>query len=367
MKPLSRPITSTNITAATAFAVLVLVCCAGTARAQRADEYVPFPTAVVARESVLRGGHSPREARLRTLAPDTRLELLTGRVRRGYRFVSTPDGTQGWVRARNLRAEPPALLREDALAPMRAGARREGPCATSFDACKPSGCADADSDRAAERAEALVNTRKRDFASVAGAQERDAVLVTVADMANLQGEAQTKVGRASGAFSLEERGRLVDLHAARGTLREGSLVKFAGFVALSARRPEVAGDESVNCGFTARAQKDFHIPVAARRGDTEFRGFVVEMIPQSRPAGWTVPKLKAIQRDRRRILVVGALFYDSAHRVNKDAANPISNQPPRVSVWEIHPVSRFFVCNKTRGACDPEDPAQWTPLERFTP
>jgi hypothetical protein len=346
------------------FAVLALACCAAAARAQRPDEYVPLPTLSLKRESVLREGHTPRTASLQRLPPGTTLERLTQRERGGYYFVSTREGVQGWVWARNVAREtaPSALA---ARAPTAAAARGVSPCGVeSFDACTDSGCADPSDPHDAE--EALLNERKR--ARLDG-DAQDAVPLTIADFDALQKEAQQKVGRASGQFSQEERDKLTDLHAAAGTVHEGSLVRFAGFIALSTNRPEVSGGESVNCGFSAAAQSDFHIPVAGRRGDTEFRGVVIEMIPQQRPAGWTMPKLKAIQRDRRRILVVGALLYDSAHRVNKDSRNAISNQPPRRSVWEIHPVSRFLVC-KARGsaaACDPARADDWTPLEAFTP
>ena len=120
-----------------------------------------------------------------------------------------------------------------------------------------------------------------------------------------------------------------------------------------------------NSSGAARRIRWVHIPVVASKSHDEFKGIVVEMIPQNRPPGWTLAKLRAVQRLRRHVLIAGALFFDNIHVVNRDPATPISNQPRRVSVWELHPVSHFFVCNKTNSKCNTNNLAEWTPLEDF--
>jgi len=64
------------------------------------------------------------------------------------------------------------------------------------------------------------------------------------------------------------------------------------------------------------------------------------------------------------VLIEGQLFYDNEQLVNSDAAAPSPSQPRRMSLWEIHPITKFLVCDKRE--CDPSRPSDWTPLEQFT-
>jgi hypothetical protein len=57
---------------------------------------------------------------------------------------------------------------------------------------------------------------------------------------------------------------------------------------------------------------------------------------------------------------VGGLTYDNEHLVNGDAQHPKSGQPKRISLWEIHPITAFYVCGT--GTCDPARTEQWVPL-----
>jgi hypothetical protein len=116
----------------------------------------------------------------------------------------------------------------------------------------------------------------------------------------------------------------------------------------------------VNCHLTGSANNDFHIPIAAHPGDSELDAIVVEMIPQSRHPGWTVRKLRTIAREHTQVRVTGQLMYDNAHLVNDDPDNILPRQPKRFSLWEIHPVTKFEVCEleNVKGFCD-----DWMPLE----
>ena len=101
--------------------------------------------------------------------------------------------------------------------------------------------------------------------------------------------------------------------------------------------------------------------------DTEREGIVVEMIPQGRPDGWTIPKLKRIAREGRPVVFRGQLFYDNHHAVNDDPEYVKGSEPKRFSLWEIHPVTEFHVCVTAEKTCDPakvEEP-QWTRLEKI--
>jgi len=89
------------------------------------------------------------------------------------------------------------------------------------------------------------------------------------------------------------------------------------------------------------------------------------MIPQDRPYGWTIAKLNKIRTLGRMIKVTGGLFYDNLHTVNNDAANPVGGQPARFSLWEIHPITKFHVCNKANNSCDPATSSDWKTLNAF--
>jgi hypothetical protein len=91
----------------------------------------------------------------------------------------------------------------------------------------------------------------------------------------------------------------------------------------------------------------------------------VELIPQRRPAGWTDEKLEEVRDRKRMAMVEGQLFYDDLHKVNGNPDAPVGRQPPRFSLWEIHPVTDFWVCEDAH--CDPAADDQWTALDDWEP
>jgi len=156
-----------------------------------------------------------------------------------------------------------------------------------------------------------------------------------------------------GAYPPPEKRELIRALDVRGhQIGEGALVKITGY--LRQMRPE--GPESVNCKLKKTENNDFHLSVVANPGDDEFHGIVVEMIPQGRPSSWNTRALHKVRDSHTQILVVGQLFYDSVHLVNRGPA-PLQGQPKRFSLWEVHPVQRFFVCAKE--SCSPASPDGW--------
>lgn len=71
--------------------------------------------------------------------------------------------------------------------------------------------------------------------------------------------------------------------------------------------------------------------------------------------------LNQIHDARLPVLVVGGLTYDNEHLVNGDSKHPKQGQPKRMSLWEIHPITEFFVCVNSDG-CDPSEQDAWIPL-----
>lgn len=138
-------------------------------------------------------------------------------------------------------------------------------------------------------------------------------------------------------------------------------MRITGFIVFDSK-PHANSSESVNCRLKTSANNDFHLSLAERAADSEAEGIVIEMIPQDRPSNWTLTKLTATENARKRVLVVGGLFYHNKHVVNSDPENPIGGQPARFSLWKVHRITEFFVCKKTNKACDPATASDWKKL-----
>jgi hypothetical protein len=76
-------------------------------------------TAVTTRSTNLRRDASTRHARIRLLAANEQLTLLSSPQRNGYYHVATTDNTKGWVLARNVRVDTAVavLPQPDSTAP----------------------------------------------------------------------------------------------------------------------------------------------------------------------------------------------------------------------------------------------------------
>jgi hypothetical protein len=262
----------------------------------------------------------------------------------GWMRVKTENG-KAWVDRRFLTTDAPVTLapRTFALPPM-AAAKKAG-CATSLDKCTELGCAEEGTSHA------FLNTAKH------GPPEGTLKKLTFAQFEALQYAADKEVGQGA-QLSEEDRQTIRKLKVGSQTLGEGNLASIVGFIS---GKPHPNGGESVNCGLTGLANNDIHISIVPEAGDEEFDGIVVEMIPQDRPEGWTPSALGKVAKARQKVMVVGQLFYDSVHRVNKNAKKPVGGQPKRMSLWELHPVTEFYVC--TEDDCTAGSKKGWTKLE----
>lgn len=163
-------------------------------------------------------------------------------------------------------------------------------------------------------------------------------------------------------------------------LKEGNLVVFEGFIFDATQECK----ETVNCESVppnTNASHDIHIallaePRKAPRDDDpgiknddpaikaeqdkeECTGFVAEMIPHHRPPEWTSCNVKSVAKNGLRVRVTGQQFFDNSHVPCKDGV-PVSGNPKRISLWEIHPIYSFEVCPS--GDCAS---GGWQPLETF--
>src|ERR1041384_3206715 len=109
----------------------------------------------------------------------------------------------------------------------------------------------------------------------------------------------------------------------------------------------------------ARLQRDVGDASAHKTPFTPQRAALTQRLP--RPAGWDAGTLNRINDEGLPVLVVGGLTYDNEHLVNKDKTHIKSGQPKRMSLWEIHPITEFYVCVDAHG-CDPAVHDQWIAL-----
>jgi len=160
-------------------------------------------------------------------------------------------------------------------------------------------------DSRAPRSDKLLNQRKRTFPRSA-----TPVVLSLDDLETLQQAADRLFGlsHARGEkvkeLTAEERDQLRNLRVGSGDISEGDFVQVSGFMVGLPQRRKAEGAESVNCSLAddgTHKNSDFHIPLARNAADTEYKGVVVEMIPQRRPAVWRIEArpVRAGARDRR--------------------------------------------------------------------
>ena len=156
---------------------------------------------------------------------------------------------------------------------------------------------------------------------------------------------------------------------------EGNIYALTGYL----YAVQSSGAESSNCELTAPDDIDYHIligfdPAAAQslagghltkkqQSALKAQAVVVEMTPHSRAQfhpTWDDTLLA--NYIGRQVKVVGELVVDNEHRVPKDDCGLANHKPTcwRRTVWELHPVTQFYVC--TSDSCTPTS-SHWAKLE----
>lgn len=129
-------------------------------------------------------------------------------------------------------------------------------------------------------------------------------------------------------------------------LGEGTVRTLEGFVMIARQE----GKESVNCGKDVPNQAvfhDIHITIVGTEEEThgdECDGVVAEMSPHHRPDSWTQKNVQKVAAAHARVRVSGQLFFDSSHSPCSEGT-PVPGDPRRASLWEIHPIYKFDVCD----------------------
>ena len=143
-------------------------------------------------------------------------------------------------------------------------------------------------------------------------------------------------------------------------LGEGTPVTLQGFVLIARQE----GAESANCGTNIAdipPNHDIHVTIVDTASQTdECSGVVAEMIPHHRPAAWTADNVNIVAQKKLPVRVMGQLLFDSSHTPCQ-GGKPVSGDPSRASLWEVHPIYEFDVC--PQGNCS--NGTGWVSLEGF--
>jgi hypothetical protein len=184
------------------------------------------------------------------------------------------------------------------------------------------------------------------------------VLLDFADMTVLQRQADALVKSGTEAkVTAKDRAKLRDLAVGAKHVSEGDPVGMVGFVV---GRASANPGESANCYLRGASNNDFEFTITAAPKGSPYDGIIGEMIPQDRPKAWTLGRIHKVSADGRQVLVVGQLMFDTRHLPNPKRGT--NHESPRVSTWEIHPVTKFLVCQRPDNGCDPSHEDQWQPL-----
>jgi hypothetical protein len=161
-----------------------------------------------------------------------------------------------------------------------------------------------------------------------------------------------------------------------GKAGEGSLVQLVAHIRdvhiadCLAPAPPRNGEfgEAVNCDFIGVHANDLHITLMPPSTPTanECDSVTAEMIPHFRPDAWQMLDQRTPTNNSVRL--TGTLFFDDSHKpCNPQTKKPASNSdPPRRSVWEIHPIYALDVCTAPSTAqCTATNAAVWMPYDKW--
>ncbi len=322
-----------------------LFCCVGLLLC--ASSGLAQTTAVVTRNASLRSTPSSALTPVRTLTPNETLTLVTVTPVNGYYHVRTTRNEEGWVSRSLVKIggvpppppSPPAVVcgpgTEIVVHPScpAVGTSRSVPYGLTTDP-------------------GLRNLAKRHEPDTACTPKS----FTLDDARSLQNYIDNTFGDARTIKTTFAPARnLKNIATFDGKMSEGDLVRLSAYLVIA--RDE--GAESVNCA--GNDGTDIHLSVGPKTTrPSEYDGIVAEMIPQlARPTGWDSTTLNRLAG--KQVLLIGGLTYDNEHFVNDNPANSKPSQPKRFSLWEIHPITGFYVCPAGDG-CDPAQLGQWQTL-----
>ncbi|HEV8150105.1 MAG TPA: SH3 domain-containing protein [Gemmatimonadales bacterium] len=313
--------------------VVVLLAVAGPLAAQRA---------VATSGLNVRSGHSGQTPIVDQLAAGDTVELLSADPQNDYRHVRTPGGITGWAWAQRLAllpGSPPSPGIDSSWARVASNAAEYSWPEPPHESCAAGGAG----------GDTITNRWKNRTDSAASYHELGWVM-----LATLPFPHTRRKHRADWSSSaLDSLARF-----------EGLPVSVVGF--LSGVKEELPGKlhgvqqpgETTNCGAFAATQVDWHLYLTRAPQQPHYLAIVVESTPRVRPLhpGWSLAKAKAVSEAGDTVRISGWLMFDPEHwdqMYRYDPANPATGSKYRVTLWEIHPVTRIEV----------RRPGGWIPLD----
>jgi len=238
-------------------------------------------------------------------------------------------------------------------------------CHTQF----PTGCTDS-----AHRYDAYLNFLKD---QVPGPSLASTALLNGNDFQSLEGKIPKGLGSSNHAKSAP----------VLAGLGEGNIVTVIAYLYFvedtskgASSKPSIG--ETANCKLQLPDSYDYHIglgfdpalaqhalktklkPIIGKPGPIDKTSVVAEMTPHTRAPKWTFARVNSLQGQQ--VKVVGQLMIDNVHlNVNDDCGFPGATASCwRSTVWEVHPVTQFYVCNLKNKPCDQSSPdSAWTSLD----
>lgn len=174
----------------------------------------------------------------------------------------------------------------------------------------------------------------------------------------------------SGRSVPKDRSPLAEIATIRGhKVGEGMLVQVVGFM-MDPHYSDVKAGEGVNCKQNGNEPNDIHFSVSRQWRDIDYSNrntaqaqlcnlVTGEISPHFRPETWEVEHLSKLIKIPVRL--IGQLFFDASH-VPCRPGKPVN--PPRASVWEIHPIYAVDVC-KTKTRCRANVDSDWISLDAW--
>jgi hypothetical protein len=112
---------------------------------------------------------------------------------------------------------------------------------------------------------------------------------------------------------------------------QGAPVEVEGYLS---HKVNIEGAESTNCGLTNPDEVDWHMYLTGQPKQGIAQAIIVETTPRTRPLhSWDQNTLNPLVNSATKVRVSGWLMYDWQH------LDVVGKQ--RVTVWEVHPITRI--------------------------
>jgi hypothetical protein len=362
-----------------AFVYSLLLCCAAaqTVRTERTTQLRTLPSA---------------QSRVRkTLPQSTTLRLLGKTKRNGFYHVQVSQNVSGWVSSGNVQSVEPAgeATPMAGAVPLAGGAAdrahrlaskasqvQTNHCSniTNFRSCHNTFAEGCTTSTQANTYDSFLSYLKNLTPSPASAESH--VVHTLASVDDFTAFDQKSIQLGIG------RHRQVDFAEELADIGQGNIYAAVGYLYYAVP----GGIETCNCKLTNPDDRDFHIGIGFDRttaaeiengtvaisdnptGTDPFKqaSVIVEMTPHYRAKyhpNWNLPLLQ--QLGGKQVKVVGQLLIDNEHNDSSQNCAFDDHDPDhcwRASVWELHPVTAFYVCS-SQNPCAVDSTEGWTALD----